>query len=43
MPEPWTPARGFGMKLAAMPAPRASSFTTWRTVITVSAIVSASV
>ena len=31
MPEPWTPARGFGMKLAATPDWRASSFTTWRT------------
>ncbi len=43
MPEPCTPARGLGMKLACTPSWRASSFTTRRTVMTVSAIVRASV
>ena len=43
MPDPWTPARGLGMKLAWMPRRWAISFTTSRTVITVSAMVRASV
>ena len=43
MPEPWTLARGLGMKLAETPDCRANSLTTWRTDITVSAMVSASV
>ena len=43
MPDPCTPASGFGMKLACTPSWRASSLTTSRTVMTVSAIVRASV
>ncbi len=43
MPEPCTPASGLGMKLANTPCWRAISFTTSRTVITVSAMVMASV
>ena len=43
MPEPWTPARGLGMKLAYTPCWRAISLTTRRTVMTVSAMVRASV
>ena len=43
MPEPCTPASGLGMKLANTPCWRAISFTTRRTVMTVSAMVRASV
>ena len=43
MPEPWTPASGLGMKLACTPSWRAISLTTRRTVMTVSAMVRASV
>ena len=43
MPEPCTPASGFGMKLANTPCWRAISLTTRRTVMTVSAMVRASV
>ena len=43
MPDPCTPASGLGMKLANTPCWRAISFTTSRTVITVSAMVRASV
>ena len=43
MPEPCTPASGLGMKLANTPCWRAISLTTSRTVITVSAMVRASV
>ena len=43
MPEPCTPPSGLGMKLAKTPWRRAISFTTMRVVMTVSAMVSASV
>ena len=43
MPDPCTPARGLGMKLACTPRRWAVSFTTRRTVMTVSAMVRASV
>ena len=43
IPDPWTPASGLGMKLAWTPCWRAISLTTRRTLITVSAMVSASV
>ncbi len=43
MPEPCTPPSGLGMKLANTPSRRAISFITMRVVITVSAIVIASV
>ncbi len=43
IPEPCTPARGLGMKLANTPCWRAISLTTSRTVMTVSAMVRASV
>ena len=43
MPEPCTPASGLGMKVACTPASKATSRTTSRNVITLSAIVRASV
>ena len=43
MPEPCTPPSGLGMKLAKTPSRRAISLTTMRVVITVSAMVMASV
>ena len=43
MPEPCTPASGLGMKEAKTPSWRAISLITMRVVITVSAMVSASV
>ena len=43
MPDPKSPAIGFGMNVAYTPRSCATSFTTSRNVITLSAIVSASV
>ena len=43
MPEPCTPSSGFGMNVACSPCAAATSRTTKRNVITLSAIVSASV
>ena len=43
MPEPWTPASGLGMNVAWRPASSAISFTISRVVMTVSAMVRASV
>ena len=43
MPEPCTPASGLGMKLAWTPRSRAISFTTSLNVMTLSAMVRASV
>ena len=43
MPDPCTPSSGFGMNVACTPLAAATSFTTRRNVITLSAIVSASV
>ena len=43
MPEPWTPSSGLGMNVAWTPSVEATSFTTSRNVMTLSAMVSASV
>ena len=43
MPEPCTPVSGLGMNVACTPASSATSFTTSRNVITLSAMVRASV
>ncbi len=43
IPDPCTAASGFGMKVACTPASKATSRTTRRNVITLSAMVSASV
>ncbi len=43
IPEPWTPASGLGMNVAITPDSCASSFTMRRAVMTVSAMVRASV
>ena len=43
IPEPNAPSIGFGMNVAYTPSSLATCLTTWRNVITLSAIVSASV
>jgi hypothetical protein len=43
MPEPWTPSMGLGMNVACTPAARAIWRTTSRNVMTLSAMVRASV
>ena len=42
MPDPATPSRGLGMKVACRPCSRAASLTTRRALITLSAMVRAS-